>query len=442
MLLCGRNERLLRCLHRRDDLLRGVGEVAGAGDLEAACGKGRFAGFDVVAFETDDERDAERDFLRSSDDAVGDDVAVHDATEDVDEDTFDLGIAQDDFEGCRDLFFRRAAADVEEVGGFAAVELDDVHGGHGETSTIDEAGDVAVESDVVESEFAGSDFAGIFFGGVTHGGDVFLTIEGVVVEVELGIECDDFVFGGDCERIDLDEGAVGFEVKIPQGGEEFHGLVHLRAAQTKGCGDLAALVGLQANAGMDELFADLLGSLLGDFFDVHAAFGGGDDGVAAGAAIEEDGEVVFLGNVNGLGDEDFAHELAFRAGLMSDKGLAKHLAGDVLRFFGCLDEMYAAFEAVLEGAFATATGMNLSFDDESTCTDFACGGARFLRCAGDDAFRTGDAEFFKQLLGLILVDVHGGKLGNCDSRSATRSVKAHSLGKRECRACCSGKAEA
>ena len=45
----------------------------------------------------------------------------------------------------------RAAADVKEIGRLAAVELDDVHGGHGEAGTVDEAANVAVEFDKVET---------------------------------------------------------------------------------------------------------------------------------------------------------------------------------------------------------------------------------------------------------------------------------------------------
>ena len=309
------------------------------------------------------------------------------------------------------------------------MELDDVHGGHGEAGAVDEACDVAVEADVVQAELAGGDFARVFLRGVTHGDDVLLAVEGVVVEIELGVEGDDLAVGGDGERIDLHEGAVGFDVEIPEGGEKLHGLVHLRAAQIEGGGDLAALVGLQAEGRVDELLGDLFRRLFRDFLDVHAAFRAGDDGVAAGATVEEDGKVVFLRDVHGFGDEHLAHQFAFRAGLVGDEGLAEHLAGDLFRLFRGVHDMDAAFEAVFEGAFSTTTGMDLGFDHEAGSADLTRCGACFLRRAGDDALGAGDAEFFKQLLGLVLVDVHGkwGE-GSRDSRGAVRSVKAHSRG--------------
>ena len=101
------------------------------------------------------------DLARGGDDAVGDHVAVHDAAEDVDQDALHLRVAEDDLEGRGDLLLGGAAADVEEVRGLAAVELDDVHGGHGEAGAVHQAGDVAVELDVVEPVLGGRDFGGI-----------------------------------------------------------------------------------------------------------------------------------------------------------------------------------------------------------------------------------------------------------------------------------------
>ena len=49
------------------------------------------------------------------DHALGDDVALHDAAEDVDQDALHVGIGGDDLERRRDLLLVGAAADVEEV---------------------------------------------------------------------------------------------------------------------------------------------------------------------------------------------------------------------------------------------------------------------------------------------------------------------------------------
>ena len=95
---------------------------------------------------------------------------------------FTLRVAQNDLEGGRDLFLAGAAADVEKVGGAAAEVLDDVHGGHGQARAIDEAGDAAVELDVIEIELAGLDFQRRFLVEVAHFQDVLVAVEGVVVQ--------------------------------------------------------------------------------------------------------------------------------------------------------------------------------------------------------------------------------------------------------------------
>ena len=58
--------------------------------------------------------------------------------------------AEDDVQRVDDLLGVRAAADVQEVGGLAAVVLDQVHGGHGQAGAVDQAADVALELDEAE----------------------------------------------------------------------------------------------------------------------------------------------------------------------------------------------------------------------------------------------------------------------------------------------------
>ena len=68
------------------------------------------------------------------------------------------------------------------------MEGNDVHGAHGQTRTIDEASDVAVQTHVRQAKLAGPDFRRIFFGGIKHGRDRLLAERRVVIEVELGID--------------------------------------------------------------------------------------------------------------------------------------------------------------------------------------------------------------------------------------------------------------
>ena len=69
----------------------------------------------VRPLEPHDERHLQAELLGRGDDAVRDDVALHDAAEDVDEDRLHLRALEDHLEGLGDLLLVGAAADVEEV---------------------------------------------------------------------------------------------------------------------------------------------------------------------------------------------------------------------------------------------------------------------------------------------------------------------------------------
>src|SRR5579863_8991812 len=114
-----------------DDLLRGVVEIVRRENVEAAFTDDLFAGLDIGTLEANHQRHLEADFLHRGHHAFSDDVAFHDAAEDVDQDTLHTEIGGDDLEGGRDLFLVGAAADVEKVRRRHAVKLDDVHRRHG-----------------------------------------------------------------------------------------------------------------------------------------------------------------------------------------------------------------------------------------------------------------------------------------------------------------------
>ena len=84
--------------------------------------------------------------LDDTDQSLSNGVTSDDTAKDVDEDGCDFGVAGDEVEGLFDGLRSGSSANVEEVGGLAAVELDDVHCGHGETSPVD-LGMFSVECD-------------------------------------------------------------------------------------------------------------------------------------------------------------------------------------------------------------------------------------------------------------------------------------------------------
>src|SRR4030095_502975 len=85
------------------------------------------------------------------DDPLGDDIASHDPAEDIDQDGLHVLVGNEKLEGFGHLLFRHAAANVEKVGRAAAIKFDNVHCRHGEAGTVHEAGDIAIEPDVIET---------------------------------------------------------------------------------------------------------------------------------------------------------------------------------------------------------------------------------------------------------------------------------------------------
>ena len=75
---------------------------------------------------------------------MGDGVAFHDSAKDVDQNRLDLGVFQHDLECFGDFLRGGSAADIQKVGWLSTKQFDGVHGGHGQTGTVDQATDVAV----------------------------------------------------------------------------------------------------------------------------------------------------------------------------------------------------------------------------------------------------------------------------------------------------------
>src|SRR5690606_25168259 len=136
------------------------------------------------------------------DHALGDDVAAHDAAENIHQDGLDAAVLQHDLEGFRDLLGRRTTAHVQEVGGFATEQLDGVHGRHGQARAIDQAADVAVELNIGQVIFAGLDFRRVFFLQVAVGNDIGVAEQRIRVEIELGVQRLDVAIALEDQRVD------------------------------------------------------------------------------------------------------------------------------------------------------------------------------------------------------------------------------------------------
>jgi hypothetical protein len=306
----------------------------------------------VGAGESADEGDLQVDQLGRLDDAVGDGVALHDAAEDVDQDGLHLRVRTQDLEGSLHLLHVGASAHVQEVGRLAALQLDDVHRGHGEAGSVDHAADVAVQRHVVE---AGRDGLVLVRVHVLGGERVLLEVEqlllselGVVVDADLGVDGVDLLVGVDRPGVDFELDCVGL-------GEEVVQVPHL-LAEALHVLQLQVLLELgehrlgDAGVDLEHVELDCVGVGLGHFLDLHAALDGGDDGRPLAVAVEDEGEVDLAHNVNSLVDQHCVHLQALLGGLVGHQVVPQHLHRQVAHFLGSLHDLHSALEAAAEGS--------------------------------------------------------------------------------------------
>src|ERR1700722_11913849 len=109
--------------HGAHDLVRRVVEVVRRNHVEARVPQDFLAEVNVCALQAHDQRNLETHVLHRGDNTLGNDIAAHDPTENVDENAFHVRISSDDLEGCGHFVLGGAAADVEEVRRTFPVEL-------------------------------------------------------------------------------------------------------------------------------------------------------------------------------------------------------------------------------------------------------------------------------------------------------------------------------
>src|SRR5207247_7041745 len=300
----------------------------------------------------------------------------------------------------RDAIGARAATDVQEVGGLTAGVLDHVHGGHGESGAVDDAADVPVQRHVVEPVLRGLHFAGVLLGVVAQLGDVGPPEHRIVVEAHLHVQREHPAVLGDDERVDLDhrgvelaEGAIGPENRR-------HGLVHLGARETQAERQLACLESLHPDRGLDFLAQDRRRLALRDFFDLHAAVRVRHHHDPLALAVEHQADVQLPLDRRRLLDQQAMYRETLGAGLYRHERLAQQV------FRGLADVRVGRAE-LHPARLAAGPGVDLRLHDPAGAADFARPIDGLLGTVRDAALGNGDAEAREQLLGLVLVDVHG-----------------------------------
>src|SRR5262249_32680104 len=152
---------------------------------------------------------------------------------DIDKDGADVLVAEQDFKGMANLLGVGAAAYVQKVGGRSAGILDDVHGRHGQPGAVDQAGDVAVELDVVQVELGGFDLEWVFLVYVGLLLQILVLEERVIVEVDVVIEGEQASIGRRNKGSDLHQRGVSLKEVAVQAGHETNSWAELAPFQSQ-----------------------------------------------------------------------------------------------------------------------------------------------------------------------------------------------------------------
>ena len=286
------------------------------------------------------------------------------------------------------------------------MELDQVHGAHGETGPVDEASDVAVERHVAEPELLGPKLSRVLFGGIEHLRNTLLARERVVVEVELGVDGHEPPFRGRGRHqgVDLGQAGVGLEKEPGQLEHDVRHLPDLPAGETELEGEGPGLVGLGSQERMKALLVDRLGAVLGDRLDLHPALRRRDHRVALRRPIDGDGQVVLLGDVDRPRHEQPLDLQTFRRCLRRDHAMREHELGRLPHLLHGADQPH-------EPRLASAARVDLGLDHHLRIL----GAEEPLRLRGGFLHRLhhrtrrgGNAGVGQKLAGLVFVDFHGG----------------------------------
>lgn len=285
-------------------------------------------GLHVSTLQTGNDGGLQVHLLNDLDQTLGDGVAADDTTEDVDEDGGDLGVRGDEVEGLADSLGGGTSSNVEEVSGRTTVQLDDIHGGHGKTGTVDKAADVAVKLDEVEADLGGLDLIRVLLGNIPPLEDLLLTEVGVVVEAELGVHGEDLVVGGLGQGVDLDLGGIALGEDLVEVLDGVLSVLDALLGEANVGGDVAGDLVSDTDVDVDGSGDDGLGVLLGNGLDVHTTLRRGDDDGTLRGAVHEDGEVELATGELALDDVDGVAETTCGSGLLGDELVADHLVGE------------------------------------------------------------------------------------------------------------------
>ena len=218
---------------------------------------------------------------------------------------------------------------------------------------------------------------------------------GVLVQRHLAVQGDDLALGGLHQRVDLDQGGVLALVHLAEQLQHAGDLGGVVTVEPGGGDDLVGLGLVDADVRVDRDPGQRLGTLDGELLDLHAALSRAHGEVAAVGAVEQQGEVVLLGDVR---RPSAIITFCTTWPLMSRPRMSGGLLGRLLRGLRDLDA----------ARLAATAGLDLCLDHHDRAADLRRRGRRLLRGDGGDAAQDGNPVFLEDVSRLVLVQIHSG----------------------------------
>lgn len=227
-----------------------------------------------ISSQSDDQGNVQLNLFGSLLDSFGDGLAAQDSSEDIDEDTLDIRVLREDLESNFTLVDRGTTTDIKEVGGFFSVELNSIHGSHGKSSTIDEAPNVSIESNVGKSVLGGLFFVwvNVFRSKrvLSHLEQLLLSELGIVINVQFSIDTVEDSLGIGGPWVDFDLGAIEVAEHFVEVSDLGNGIV-LAVAEVEVGNNFIELRSAEALVSFEWVDLDGIWVTLGDFFDFDSS---------------------------------------------------------------------------------------------------------------------------------------------------------------------------
>src|SRR5690554_1716372 len=173
-----------------------------------------------------------------------------------------------------------------------------------------------------------------------HSAQLGLAVQGVAVDVDLGVQAVQVAVLLDHQRVDFQQRQIVVGKQLAQANEDVGELLDLVALQAQLEGQITALVGLRAYQRVDGGLEDLLGSFLGNLLDLDTAFGGSHENDTTGGTVHNRAQVQLLVDISTGFNQDLGNRLTIGVSLIGHQTLAQPLLGEGLGIFPALDQLH------------------------------------------------------------------------------------------------------